>query len=69
MALVVELTLILATVKGVSALESASGYSGVVVWDLLKVWFDDELLTIDVGVGVELISLEASTIGKPDSVE
>jgi len=68
-ALVVDVTLILATAKGVSALESTSGYSGVIVSDVLKVWFDDEVLAIGAGVAVELISLEVSTTGRPDNVE
>jgi len=56
-------------VKGVSTLENTSEYSDVVVSDVLNVWFDDEIVAIGVDAGVVLISLEASTICRPDTVE
>jgi len=63
----VDLILALATVKGVST--SEYGYSVVVASGVLNVSFDDKVLVIGVDDGVELISLEGSTIGTPDAVE
>ena len=52
-----DFALILAIVEGVSILENASGGNGAVVTGDLNVWFDDEVVIIDVDVGFELVSL------------